>query len=67
MSVLGQDPEVVGSPRWNPVFDHLPGSYLDNLDVGGLLEDHLQVIKREMLGEEGVTALLMAIVCWLAL
>ena len=53
VSVLGQDPEVVGSPRWITEFDHLPGSYLDNLDVGGLLDDHLQDIKREMLEGDG--------------
>ena len=35
------------------MFDHLPESYLDNLDVGGLLDDHLQDIKREMLEEDG--------------
>ena len=50
--MLDQDPEVVGSPaRWNPLFDHLPDAYLDILDAGGLVDDHLQVIKKEL--EEG--------------
>ena len=50
LSVLGNDPEVVGAPNgWDPIFDHLPEAdeaYLGLLNVGGLLDDHLKVIKQ---------------------
>ena len=35
LSVLNNDTEVVGDPSlpWDPVFDHLPDTYLDILDA----------------------------------
>ena len=53
LSVLGNDPEVVGAPDGrDPIFDHLPEAYLGILNAGGLLDDHLQVLKQELLDGE---------------
>ena len=54
LSGLNSDPEVVGSPslNWDPIFDHLPDSYLDVLDAGGLVDQHLSTIKQEMVADE---------------